>query len=278
MKVTLRHTTRLDYDTDVVESVMDARLGPRSDEDQRWGRFELRTSPVGAVRRYADAFGNIGHLISVAAPHRHVEVVTVGEIETLLADPFALPRAAPSPLEPGELADYLQPSLLIPNDPGLAMLASAHRPLAPAAAFDSVSDLMHLVYREFTYTSDVTTVSTTVADLLATRTGVCQDLAHVLVGLCRSIGIPARYVSGYIVTGADGPKRGAGHSHAWADAWTPTHGWRGFDPTNDVLASEHHVKMAVGRDYRDVPPTQGTFRGLAEERLVVEVVARSLSW
>lgn len=275
MKVTLRHTTRLDYDTDVVESVMDARLGPRSDEDQRWGRFELRTTPVGAVRRYADGFGNIAHLVSVAAPHRSLEVVTTGEIETLLADPFALPRATPPPLDPGELADYLQPSLLIPGDPGLRTLASPHRPTGAAGAFEAAGALMHLVYGEFTYQSDVTNVSTTVAELLATRTGVCQDLAHVLIGLCRSIAIPARYVSGYIVTGAHGPKRGGGHSHAWAEAWSPTHGWRGFDPTNDVLASEHHVKMAIGRDYRDVPPTQGTFRGIAEEQLTVEVVARA---
>lgn len=275
MKVTLRHTTRLDYDTDVVESVMDARLGPRSDEDQRWGRFELRTSPVGAVRRYADAFGNIGHLISVAAPHRHLEVITVGEVETLLADPFAYPRSVPAPLEPGELSDYLQPSLLISGDPGLATLAGPHRPANNDAAFEAAGALMHLVYGEFTYKADVTNVSTTVAELLATRTGVCQDLAHVMIGLCRSIGIPARYVSGYIVSSAGGPKRGAGHSHAWAEAWTPSHGWRGFDPTNDVLASEHHVKMAIGRDYRDIPPTQGTFRGVAEETLVVEVIARA---
>lgn len=275
MKVSLRHKTRLEYDTEVVESVMDARLGPRSDEDQRWGRFELRTSPVAAVRRYADAFGNIAHLISVAAPHSFLEVVTIGEIETHLADPFALPRSRPAPLEPGDLSDYLLPSALVPSEPGLLALAQPHRPSTPDGSFEAATALMQLVYREFTYKPDVTTISTTVGELLATRTGVCQDLAHVLVGLCRAAGIPARYVSGYIVTGGDGPKRGGGHSHAWAEAWTPTHGWRGFDPTNGVLASEHHVKMAVGRDYRDVPPTQGTFRGIAEETLLVEVVARA---
>lgn len=274
MRVSIRHTTRLEYDGDVVESVMDARLGPRSDEDQRWGRFELRTSPAAAVRRYADAFGNIAHLISVAAPHGHLEVATIGEVETLLADPFALPRSTPTSLGPGELSDYLLPSALVPSDAGLVALAAPHRPSSPEGAFDAASALMRLVYGEFTYKPDVTSVSTTVAELLATRTGVCQDLAHVVVGLCRAAGIPARYVSGYIVPGGGGVQRGAGHSHAWAEAWTPTHGWRGYDPTNGVLASEHHVKMAVGRDYRDVPPTQGTFRGIAEERLAVEVIAR----
>jgi len=274
MRVTLRHLTRLEYDSDVVESVMDVRLGPRSDEDQRWGRFELRTSPVAAVRRYADAFGNIGHLITVAAPHGHLEITTVGEIETTLSDPFARPRTPPLPLDPGDLADYLQPSALIPRDDDLAALALPYRPASADGAFEAAASLMHLVHTEFRYRPDVTTVATTVPELLATRTGVCQDLAHVLVGLCRALRIPARYMSGYIVTGADGPKLGGGHSHAWAEAWSPTHGWRGFDPTNDLLASEHHVKMAVGRDYRDVPPTQGTFRGAADERLAVEVITR----
>ncbi len=275
MRIALRHVTRLEYDADVVESVMDARLGPRSDEDQRWGRFELRTSPASAVRRFADAFGNIGHLISIAGPHDHLEVTTTGEIETLLADPFARPRTPPQPLDPGERADYLYPSGLIQLDDRLRALAQPHLPASPEAEFDAAGALMHLVYAEFEYRPDVTNVATTVADLLAARSGVCQDLAHVLVGLCRAIGIPARYVSGYIVTGANGPKRGGGHSHAWAEAWSPTHGWRGFDPTNDLLASEHHVKMAIGRDYRDVPPTRGTFRGATEERLAVEVIARA---
>jgi len=275
VRISLRHVTRLEYDADVVESVMDTRLGPRSDEDQRWGRFELRTSPAAAVRRFADAFGNIGHLISIAGPHDHLEVTTAGEIETLLGDPFARPRTPPQPLEPGERADYLYPSALIQLDDALRELALPHLPPSPDAAFEAAGALMHLVYAQFEYRPDVTNVATTVADLLVARSGVCQDLAHVLVGLCRAVGIPARYVSGYIVTGADGPKRGGGHSHAWAEAWSPTHGWRGFDPTNDLLASEHHVKMAIGRDYRDVPPTRGTFRGATEERLAVEVVARA---
>jgi transglutaminase-like putative cysteine protease len=98
----------------------------------------------------------------------------------------------------------------------------------------------------------------------------------VLIGLCRAIGIPARYVSGYILAGSDpdAPKRGDAASHAWIEAFTPTHGWRGFDPTNDLMASEHHVKMAVGRDYHDIPPTRGTFRGVAKERLDVAVATR----
>lgn len=274
MRILVSHTTRLDYEADVVESVMDARLGPRTDQDQRWDSFDLGVQPPGSVRRYGDAFGNTAHLITFAKAHRSLEVVAHSEVETLLLDPFASPQTSLAPLAPGELADYLGPSALVPRHPEIDDLAAPHRPESPDSTFGAVQELTRLVYREFTYKPDVTTVATDVPELLRTRTGVCQDLAHVLLGLCRSVGIPARYVSGYIVTDADGPKRGAGHSHAWVEAFTPTHGWRGFDPTNDLIASEHHVKMAVGRDYRDVPPTQGTFRGAADERLVVEVAAR----
>jgi transglutaminase-like putative cysteine protease len=181
--------------------------------------------------------------------------------------------------------------------PELEEMAAPHRPDDPAATFDAVQALMALVYQGFAYEQHVTSVTTTVPELLAERSGVCQDFAHVLIGLCRAVGIPARYVSGYIVQTAQAqsqtlgsmsqfqsqggaaqePRRGAGASHAWIEAYTPTHGWRGFDPTNNLVASEHHVKMAIGRDYGDVPPTRGTFRGNAEERLSVDVTTRPIA-
>jgi transglutaminase-like putative cysteine protease len=230
----------------------------------------------------------------------------------MLADPFALPVVPAASLRASERFDYLQPSKLVAQVPEVAVLAEPHRPAQPAETLDAVRSLMGLVYGKFTYRKDATTVATTVPELLRQRSGVCQDFAHVLIALCRSIGVPARYVSGYIVAPTApsepaaqsqsqaqngdsgrqiqtqsqsqtkagttieepplGPTRGAGASHAWVEAFTPTHGWRGFDPTNNVLASEAHVKMAIGRDYADVPPTRGSFRGAAEERLTVEVV------
>jgi transglutaminase-like putative cysteine protease len=292
MRVTVGHTTRLDYDGEVVEGVMEARLGPFSDDHQRWGDFELSTDPPTPAWRFSDAFGNETHLVTLARPHRSVHLATVGEVETLMADPFALPAFRPRALTPGEQADYLSPSARVPLLPELQALADPHRPAEPDRAFDAVHALMGLVYSSFTYQKDVTTVRTTVPDVLADLRGVCQDFAHVLIGLCRSIEIPARYVSGYIVsiaasqsqsqtsgsqsqsqTGDSIPMRGARASHAWIEAYTPTHGWRGFDPTNNLVASEHHVKMAIGRDYDDVPPTRGTFRGDATEHLTVDVTS-----
>jgi transglutaminase-like putative cysteine protease len=273
VRISVEHRTTLGYSTEVVESVMDARLGPRTDEHQRWVTFDLRVEPAAAVRRYNDGFGNAAHLITLARPHRTIDVVMRGEIETTLADPFQLPRARPTALAPGDAADFLGASSLIPRSAELGSIAEAFRSEPP---FEAVVKLMHLVNERFEYRPDVTDVETGVGDVLAQSSGVCQDLAHVLIGLSRAIGIPARYVSGYILAGTDpdAPKRGDAASHAWMEAFTPTHGWRGFDPTNDLLASEHHVKMAIGRDYHDVPPTRGTFRGVAEERLDVAVVTR----
>ena len=311
MRVTIAHTTRLDYSADVVEGVMDTRLGPFSDAHQRWERHELRVSPSASVRRYEDGFDNAAHLLTIARPHHFFEVVSLGEVQTLLDDPFRLPSHPPRPLGPSERADYLPPSEMVPRHPELERLAEPYHPSGPAGAFEAVQGLMELVYTRFSYQKDVTSVATTVPELLESRTGVCQDFAHVLIGLCRSLDIPARYVSGYIVSEARAqsqsqsqssgtqtqsqsqsqsqshvqppgvasgraPRRGAGASHAWIEAYTSTHGWRGFDPTNNLLASEHHIKMAVGRDYGDVPPTRGAFRGVADERLNVEVVARVL--
>ena len=274
MRVQVEHITRFDYDADVVESVIDVRLGPRSDPHQRWGRFDIVVDPAGAIRRYGDGFGNTGFLVTLARPHRHLELRTTGEIETLLADPFALPAQPPDPLGPSALADFLDPSPLVPLLPELASLAAPHRPKSPDDTFAAVQRLTHLVNQRLEYVPGVTTVETTVVEVLGEPRGVCQDFAHLLLGLCRSVAIPARYVSGYTIPAASGPQRGAGASHAWVEAFTPTHGWRGFDPTNDLVASTYHVKVATGRDYGDVPPHQGTFRGQADEVLTVGVTTR----
>jgi transglutaminase-like putative cysteine protease len=276
VRIAVEHRTTLSYSADVVESVMDARLGPRTDEHQRWISFALRVEPSASVRRYNDGFGNAAHLITLARPHRAVDVVMRGEVETTLADPFALPRERPTGLAPGDLSDFLSPSPLVPR---AAELETAAEPFRHEPALEAVQKLMHQVHERFEYRSDVTDVETTVLDVLTGASGVCQDFAHVLIGLCRAIGVPSRYVSGYVLAGTepDDPTRGAGASHAWVEAYTPTHGWRGFDPTNDLMASEHHVKMAVGRDYHDVPPTRGTFRGVAEEGLAVSVTTRPVA-
>jgi transglutaminase-like putative cysteine protease len=286
VRVAVSHLTRLDYSADVVEAVMDVRLGPLTDQDQRVEQFELQAEPHGAVRRYSDGFGNPAHLISLTRPHRFVEVVATTDLETLLEDPFRVP-AQPAPLDPRTAMDSLQPSQLVTLGAEIAELAAPFRLDDAARTFEVAQGLMDRVHGLLSYRSSVTTVETRVDEVLRGRAGVCQDFAHLLIALARCLGFPARYVSGYIVqrmqtqaqsgqsqSQAIGPSRGAGASHAWAEVFTPTHGWRGFDPTNNLVANAYYVKVATGRDYHDVAPTRGTYRGQAEEHLSVSVSTR----
>jgi transglutaminase-like putative cysteine protease len=294
MRVTLSHVTQLEYSTEVMDGVMDVRLGPLSDEHQRWSRFELQASPNASVNRYVDGFGNAAHLITMRKPHHVLEVTSRAEVDTLMTNPFAPPVEAPRPLSPAERVDYVLPSPLVPRDADIEGMAEPFRPRAAAEVFDATQRFMDLVYREITYEPLVTGISTTVSDVLAARRGVCQDFAHVLIALCRAIEVPTRYVSGYVVSAQQqqsqrlgsmsqsqsqthGPRRGTDASHAWVEAFVPTHGWRGLDPTNNLVASEYHVKMAIGRDYADVSPTRGAYRGGADERLSVTVSAHPQS-
>ncbi len=283
MRVAITHRTHLQYDAEVLEGVMDTRLGPRSDGDQQWERFELLTEPVAAVRSYSDGFANAAHLITLAKQHDFLEVVSRSVVRTLLDDPFRQPRQPPRPLQARERADYLSPSRLVPTSPEVADLARPYRPIGPEDVLASLQQLMAFVYTSFRYRQDVTTVATTVPEVLKGQEGVCQDFAHVMIALSRAIDVPARYVSGYIVpngsastTAGQAPSRGAGASHAWVEAYVPGYGWRGFDATNNLVASTSHVKMAIGRDYADVPPTRGTFRGHAAEHLRVDVAVHPL--
>jgi transglutaminase-like putative cysteine protease len=275
MRLAVHHENRIEFEGDVTESVMDVRLGPLDDADQRVARFQLRWEPAGHVRRYEDAFGNSAHLLTSMRTHASLQVTTETEVETLLRDPFRLPDDAPRPLGPVELADALNASLLVPQLDSLAEMAAPYRDLAP---FEAARQLMSRVYRDFEYQPGVTDVTTSVAHVLEGRRGVCQDFAHLLIALCRAVALPARYVSGYILTGdqTSDPTRGGGASHAWAEVFTPSHGWRGFDPTNNLVANDRYVKIATGRDYHDVPPTRGTYHGASPGKLVVSVVTRPL--
>src|SRR5205823_6481515 len=186
----------------------------------------------------------------------------------------------PEPLDPMDLADGLDPSPLVPRLPTVAEMAAPFRVADPAETLGAVRELTEMVYRDFRYRQGVTDVHTTVEHIIKDRQGVCQDFAHLLIGLCRALDIPARYTSGYIARNGKGessaPPRGSDASHAWVEAFTPTHGWRGFDPTNNLLANDRYVKIAIGRDYRDVPPTRGTYQGGGTERLTVAVTVRAI--
>jgi transglutaminase-like putative cysteine protease len=281
MRLSITHTTRVAYERPATEGVMLVRLGPLSDATQSWDGFSLSAHPDASIDAYPDAFGNVTHLITVPGPHDALEVTARSTVSTLLVDPLPPLLSPATPLSDAERFDYLRSSQLVPLVDDLAEMAAPFRTSDREGVFDVVRELMRTVYENLEYERFVTNVGTTAADALKLRRGVCQDFTHVLLGLCRVIDVPARYVSGYLV----GPGAGASEadrspsaaSHAWVEAWTPTHGWRGFDATNNTMTSTSHVKMAVGRDYADVPPTRGTSRGSGNERLTIHLTVERLS-
>jgi transglutaminase-like putative cysteine protease len=171
--------------------------------------------------------------------------------------------------------DFLQPSTYVSASAGLwklALDATAGR----ADAWQAAQGIMHHVFGNFEYQPHATHSHTHVDEVLKLRAGVCQDFAHVMLGLCRAVKIPARYVSGYLYNGPADQLKGAQASHAWVEVFLPDTGWHGLDPTNDRLVDGHYVKVAVGRDYHDVPPVKGTYRGTGKRKLDVEVLVTRL--
>ena len=192
--------------------------------------------------------------------------------------PLDIPAASRSATKDGfkdpsireQIWPYLQESRWVSSHPEVWRMALDIS--APyAAVYDKAIALMNWVYGEFRYETGVTNVTTHLEEAFAMRCGVCQDFSHVMLGLCRSIGIPARYASGYLYNGPRDTLVGAQASHAWTEVYLPAAGWIGFDTTNNTLADERYVKIAVGRDYEDVAPVRGNYHGTGTCRMEVQV-------
>jgi transglutaminase-like putative cysteine protease len=166
--------------------------------------------------------------------------------------------------------DFLQESTYIERSPEVWRLA-LDVTAGQTDAWQAALALMRFVHGNFAYDSLATSVHTHMTEVLQQRRGVCQDFAHVLLGLCRALRIPARYVSGYLYNGPSDQLLGAQASHAWCEIYLPDLGWRALDPTNNQQTNEHYVKVAVGRDYADVAPVKGHYKGTASKTLSVEV-------
>jgi transglutaminase-like putative cysteine protease len=172
-----------------------------------------------------------------------------------------------------QLFDFLMPSMHAPITPELEAMSKQQLPSSASFA-ESILGLSSYIYETFTYMPGVTDIRTPLGDVLRKRQGVCQDFAHLMIALIRCAGLPARYVSGYLETesvqGTTGLV-GATASHAWVEVYLPSGLWLGIDPTNDMLEGERHVQIGIGRDYGDVPPLRGVFKGAKRQQLSVMV-------
>ncbi|MHB8508692.1 MAG: transglutaminase family protein [Candidatus Dormibacteria bacterium] len=262
------HTTRFSYSARIAETVMEVRARPLDGLGQRCLEFRLDVQPESRVSHYRDGFGNFVHYFNHLAPHQAVVVTARSVVETGLAL---------REREDGFPEDFLAFRAPVLDPPAVRRMARELGPPDPQQAAHvelAMERLASRVHDTFEYQPFSTTVSTGVKEVMDTRRGVCQDFAHVFIAVARAMNVPARYVSGYVMPG--GGRRGTGASHAWAEAFVPGRGWVGYDPTNPVLAGSEHVRVAVGRDYPDVPPTRGVYLGSALERLEVVVDMRRL--
>lgn len=278
MYYSIRHVTVFHYSAPVSESVMEVRMQPRTEGGQRCARFQLHTAPRTQIMAYRTDQGNVVHHFDV--PGRHTQLTLTAEALVEVAPPPPLPEdlgrdtwgEIDRMTAAGEHWDELAPSTFARPTALLLDLAvelDARRRGDPLALLRELNTRM---YQSFDYDPGHTHVHSPIDDALRARRGVCQDVAHITIALVRQLGIPCRYVSGYLfhrVEDHDRSEQDA--SHAWVEALLPGLGWVGFDPTNNLLAGERHIRVAVGRDYADVPPTRGVYKGRAESQLEVSV-------
>jgi transglutaminase-like putative cysteine protease len=273
MHYTIRHVTKFAYESPISESVMEARMQPLSDARQHCIRFGLSTTPSSRVRMYQDPHGNMVHHFGI--PGRHSRLTVTAEAFVECEGPPELPSTlGPAAWEQldaatasGEFWDVLTSSPFATRTPLLDALADDVRLQRTADPISTLLRVMADLYTRFEYKPKSTRVDSSIDDALSTRQGVCQDFSHIMIALVRQLGIPCRYVSGYLFQPGEKPSRSAdGATHAWVEAWLLDLGWVGFDPTHNSLAGEHHIRVAVGRDYADVPPTRGVFKGLSSVR------------
>jgi transglutaminase-like putative cysteine protease len=275
MRYRVTHTTTYAYDEIVSIGHNEVRLEPRATPRQRCLASVLAIDPTPAVLSEGlDYFGNRASFFTLQEPHHRMLVTARSELEIAAAEP-PRPEATPawddlrSSLPYDTSAEGLGAfemsfeSPLVPDSPAFAAFAEPSFP-AGRPLLDAVLDLTARIHAAFEYRPGATSVTTPALEVLEQRHGVCQDFAHVEIACLRALGLPARYVSGYIRTQpAPGRERllGADASHAWLSVWTGEAGWVDLDPTNDRIAGDQHVTLAWGRDYGDVAPIKGVILG-----------------
>lgn len=273
----IRHHTRFRYSSQIMESFMEVRMEPLTDSNQRCHSFSMSVVPQSRVMRYKDYMGNWVNHFNVPGQHAQLVLKTEAVVEKRPFDllPSALTTKTWSEIDAlrlnGMVWDYLAPSYYARST---ELLTAFVKEIGLDRRMDPLTMLRWLnnvIYEKYTYVPNSTKVDSPINEALSSRQGVCQDFSHIMISLVRSVGIPCRYVSGYLYHRPDEDRSLEDASHSWVEAFLPGLGWVGFDPTNNLLADERHIRVALGRDYADVPPTRGVFRGEVETELDVGV-------
>ncbi len=280
MRLAVLHRTVFHYTTPVRESINTLRLEPRTFPYQKTLSAFVRVLPATRLRRFTDLFQNITHQFELTEAHSKLEIesrIRVCNLPLNLSDE-SLTSGQETYSEPS-VKERIWPFLT--ESPRVTLSPEVWRQAVDLthmhdSVYAKANAIMAWIHSEFHYSPGVTSVRAKLEESFALRQGVCQDFTHVMLGMCRPLGVAARYASGYLYNGPLDKLVGAQSSHAWCEVYLPFAGWIGFDPTNNTLADERYVKVAVGRDYEDVSPVEGTYLGNSHCRLEIKVEIEKL--
>ncbi len=277
----VRHITRFQYTAPIAESVTEVRMHPLTTAQQQCSSYQLQVRPAARVNEYVDALGNIVHHFTQPGVHQSLAITAMSEVQVQPPPlpPEALPVEAWGAIDAaaasGELWEMLAPSEFTSRTPRLDELAHELDVTRRRDPLSLLYELNGALNRTFAYDAKSTKVDSPIDEALLHRRGVCQDLTHIMLALVRNyLHIPCRYVSGYLYHRRD-DRSADGATHAWLQVWLPGLEWVGFDPTNNLLQGERHIEVALGREYSDVPPTRGVYKGNAGSELAVTVRIRT---
>ncbi len=275
MAYSVRHITRFKYEPAVRESVMEVRMQPRTDARQRCLSFSLDVTPRASMMMYRDFFGNAVHHFDIPGQHELIEVAAQAVVEVLpplVAHAVGDWEELDARVAQGDYWEMMLPSLYARPTELLEKLRERLDLKRRGNPLELLQELNTQMYEFFEYAPNTTKVDSPIDEALESRQGVCQDFAHIMIALVRQLKIPCRYVSGYLFHADSAKDRSpAGATHAWVEAYLGELGWVAFDPTNNLPGCERHVRVAIGRDYADVPPTRGVHKGEAGSELSVTV-------
>jgi transglutaminase-like putative cysteine protease len=271
----IQHVTKYTYEALVRDSANKVILFPIKDEYQEVLKHELKITGEPQVDIYKDYYGNEVGSFTTSSVHNELVIDSITEVVTkarvLPDDSRPKDEQWNLLLQARQQVNFIDFLRIEPFDviPELTIVAESvnNRDVTPLAAVQRLNDY---VYNNFLYIKGITSVETTLDEIWKLKAGVCQDFAHMLSAMLRIVKIPARYVSGYVCPNKNG-MRGEGATHAWVEAYIPFYGWLGFDPTNNVLVNDLHVRLAVGKNYSDCSPVKGTYKGTSNQKLEVGV-------
>jgi transglutaminase-like putative cysteine protease len=280
----VRHKTTFLYEPAVRESVMEVRMEPRSEANQRCLSFRLNVDPPANVMNYRDFAGNTVHHFNLAGSHTQLTITAQSTVDVQTSP---APRASDAGdwadldalIASGDYWEMLLPSEFSRPTEALGHLAAELKCERRDSPLALLTELNEGIYKLFAYVPNSTKVDSPIDEALRTRQGVCQDFAHIMIALARPLQIPCRYVSGYLFHRDPKQEKDRsleGASHAWVEALVPGLGWVAFDPTNNLIGADRHIHVAIGRDYADVPPTRGVYKGEANSKLSVAVTVSPL--